>query len=409
MNLATNFNYDSYRYFFDLLAFSLLLAPAFYALKGEFPRRILLIIGSMYVMYFIAARLLLFYIIFWTGVCVLQRIIAYLEKKGGSGFFFPVAIIITLAPMLVWKAFGAKFDAGFNFAMNDLLRFSQTLWEIDMAQNILAPLGISIAVFRALDLLIKTYLGRMESLSFDRVMHYGFFAPVQIVGPITEYEETAKLDQKPDPQMVFDGLCRVATGFIKIFFISTLLAGSADIIVQPGKLPAWQIWLALFAFSWHFYLNFSGYSDITIGIARVYGFKIRENFIFPLLFRRNIQTYWLNWHISLTRFTERNIFIPLGGYRPKTQYFAIIVSMLVIGLWHNFNTATLFYGFYHGFGLATQRFYSTRLGVTRVPGIAETVFYHLLTYVFVCLGYPLLFVNNFGEAMVLYKALLGIT
>lgn len=403
-----NFNYESYKFYFDLLAFCLLLVPLYYFVKGETARRTIMTLGSAYVMYFIAARLVVFYLIYWIIVFLLQRMIAALEKRGGSGLLFGVSIVIALLPMIAWKVFGDGFNIFFNIGMNALLKpVSQSLWEIDMAQNLLTPIGISFAAFRAVDLIIKTFLGKLEGLSFGRVMFYGFFAPVQVVGPISEYEETQKQDQKPDPQNIYNGLVRIAFGFIKVFLLSSVFSASAAVIAQPQGLPVLHIWLGLFAYSWYFYLNFSGYSDVAIGIARLFGYTLKENFNFPLLLRRNVQEYWANWHMGLTRFAQRNIFIPCGGYRARTQYVALFMTMMVIALWHGLNMACIVFGLYHAFGLIANRLYAKVLGEKRVPGKAETAFYCVLTYVYVSLAYPMIMAPGLKEALPFYKALVG--
>lgn len=404
-----SFQYDSYKYFFDLLAFTLLLAPLFYLLKGDTARRTAMTLGSMYVMYFIAPRLVLFYIFFWCAIFGLQRMIAALEKKSGSGYFFPAAIILALLPMLAWKWYGDDFNTSFNLVMNGFLKpLSWPLWEIDMARSLVTPVGISFAAFRSVDLIVKTYLGRLEALTFGEVMFYGFFAPVQMVGPISEYEETATVSQKPDPQNVYEGLLRVAVGFIKVFALSSLLSGSGGMIAHPEGLTTIEAWGVLVAYAFYFYLNFSGYADIAIGVARIYGFRLKENFYLPLLRPRNIQEFWASWHMSLTRFAQRNIFVPLGGYRPKTQYFAIFTTMMVIALWHDLNWSLVVFGVLHGAGLVINRIYAQKLGEKRKPGLAEATFYRLFTFIYVSLGFPLVMASSLADIAPFYKTLAGL-
>lgn len=404
------FHYDSYAYFFDLLALCLLLVPAFYALKTETARRILLTLGGIYLMYFIAPRLVVFYLIFWCMVYMLHRLLVMLEQRGGAGPFFWFSIALPLLPMVAWKFLGDPFNYDFNLILNGMLKpLSRNLWEIDMSRDLLTPLGISFAAFRAVDFLIKTYLGKLEGLSFGQVMFYGLFPPVQVVGPISEYEETAKLDAKADPQNIFEGLFRIASGFIKVFFLSSLLSFTSDAVMNPTGLGAGMTWLMLIGYSWYFYLNFSGYSDIAIGAARLFGITLKENFNFPLLRPRNIQEYWNNWNMSLSRFAQRNIFVPCGGYRGKSQYFALFMTMMVIGLWHNLNAAALCFGLYHAAGLIIHRIYAKFMGEKRVPSLPEKIFYHLLTYFFTILGHPMVTVKDFSQLENLIKALAGLS
>jgi len=128
-------------------------------------------------------------------------------------------------------------------------------------------------------------------------------------------------------------------------------------------IPHYDVWMALLVFSWSFYFNFSGFSDLAIGIACLFGFKLKSNFNHPF-FSRNIRTFWANWHMSLTRFAQRNVFIPLGGMRKRTQYVAIVGTMIVIALWHGLSFGFVLFGLYHSFGLCIHRFcenYSTQM------------------------------------------------
>jgi len=404
------FHYDSYAYFFDLLALSLVLVPSFYALKSELSRRILLTLGGIYLMYFIAPRLVLFYLIFWCVVYFMQRLLVMLESRGGAGAFFWLAIALPLAPMVAWKLIGDQFNFDFNLVLNGWLKpLSQNLWEIDMSRDLLTPIGISFAAFRAVDLMIKTYLGKLGALSFDKVMFYGFFPPVQVVGPISEYEESDKLDAKADPQNIFEGLFRIGSGFIKVFFLCGLLSFTNDAIMKPDGLGTGQAWVMLVGFSWYFYLNFSGYSDIAIGAARLFGIRLKENFNFPLLRPQNIQEYWNNWHMSLSRFAQRNIFVPCGGYRQKTQFLALTATMMTIAMWHNVSLIAVCFGVYYSLGLIVHRMYARALGEKRVPQPAEKLLYRLLTYIFVILGFPMVVAHDFGQLAIIYKALAGLS
>ncbi|MEZ0260796.1 MAG: MBOAT family O-acyltransferase [Alphaproteobacteria bacterium] len=404
------FHYNSYAYFFDLLALCFVLVPTFYALKSESSRRILLTLGGMYLMYFIAPRLVLFYVIFWCVAYLLQRLLAMLGQMGRGDAFFWFSIIVLLSPMVTWKLTGDNFNYLFNLKLNEWLKpLSQHLWEIDMSRDLLTPIGISFATFRAVDLLIKTYLGKLEALSFGRVLFYGFFPPVQVVGPISEYEESDKLDAKADPQNIFEGLIRIASGFIKVFLICGLLSFTNDAIMNPKGLDTGRAWLMLLGFSWYLYLNFSGYSDIAIGAARLFGIRLKENFNFPLLRPQNIQEYWNNWHMSLSRFAQRNIFVPCGGYREKTQYIALAATMMTIAMWHNVSLIAVCFGVYYLVGLIAHRMYAKARGEKRVPQPAEKLFYRVLTYFFVILGFPMIVAESFEPLAIFYKALAGLS
>ncbi|TAL33772.1 MAG: hypothetical protein EPN97_09045 [Alphaproteobacteria bacterium] len=415
--MAVAFPFESYAFFFDLLALSFLLLPFYFLLKTEAARRALMIAAGIYLIHFIAPRLVVFYVLFWTVVFFAHRT-AFTEMKSKRHEFLTTAgwlgMIALVLPMLAWKLDSADFVVHFSDWSNRALQhMSVKLWEIDMIKPLLAPIGLSFATFRALDLLIKTYLGKLQNLSYGQVLFYGLFPPVQVIGPIIEYEEVARQDRRPSPAEFTDGLIRTCLGIVKVFVLAGLLQQNEAIFTAPQNWPVWTLWLKLIGYSWYFYLNFSGYSDMAIGIAALYGFQLKENFNFPF-FRRNVQEFWANWHMGLTRWAQRNIFVPAGGYRAQTQYRALFLTMMAIALWHNLNLSMLAFGLYH---FAAQLIYRRHAERQVAKGVAVSghmampwrrqAGYALLTYFVVLLSFPLISAD-FGKALAFYKALVGL-
>ena len=418
--MAVAFPFESYTFYFDLLALSLLLLPLYFVLKAEAARRALMIAAGIYLIYFIAPRLVLFYLLFWTVVFFAHRT-AFTEKKSKRHEFLMAAgwlgMISIVLPMLAWKLDSPDFIQHFTDWSNRALQhMSDKLWEIDLIKPLLAPIGLSFATFRAIDLLIKTYLGKLQNLSYGEVMFYGFFPPVQVIGPIIEFEEVARQDRIPTPAEFTDGLIRLCLGIGKVFVLASVLEHNEGIFTAPQNWPVWALWLKLIGYSWYFYLNFSGYSDMAIGISALYGFQLKENFNFPF-FRRNVQEFWGNWHMGLTRWAQRNIFVPAGGYRAQTQYRALFLTMMAIALWHNLNLSMLVFGLYH---FTAQMIYRRHAAKHVAKGVAisghplpaalpwhRQAGYALLTYFVVLLSFPLISAD-FGKALTFYKALVGL-
>lgn len=403
--------FNSYEYFFNFMALSLLLLPCYRALNSERWRRLLMTLAGVYLIFLIAPRLLVFYAVFWTLTYFVHRF-AFIEAGSAGAFkknmgvlaltFMPALIL----PMVLWKMMGDAFTFKFIAQMNQAVSlFSTRAWEIDILQPLVVPLGLSFATFRAIDLLVKTYLGTVGGLSFGQVMFYGFFPPVQIIGPIIEWEEIARQDVKPEPQIVMDGLLRIGTGFIKVFVLAAMLEDNAKIFAAPHEWAAWLLWIKLAGYSWFFYLNFSGYSDIAIGTAAVYGFSLKSNFNFPY-FQPNIQAFWNNWHMSLTRWAQRNVFVPAGGYRKHTQYTALFLTMMAIALWHNINLSMIIFGIYHFSAQVVYRKKAARAQHTGKGTRAGRFCGALLTYATVLVSLPLIF-NEPDKAFAFYKALAG--
>lgn len=404
-------SFSSYEYFFNLLALSLLAAPLYFFLPTALLRRALMTLTGAYLVYFIAPRLLLFYCVFWTAVFVIHRL-AFAETKDATNTRKYLAIFALLAmaliplPMLLWKVMGDGFTFSFIFYMNKAVSMLSTrAWEFDTIRPFFVPIGLSFATFRAIDLLIKTYLGKITGLSFGQVMFYGFYPPVQVIGPIIEWEEVEKQDRRPTPAEFIDGLVRIAIGFVKIFLIAGLLESNTQIFSSPHDWPTWVLWAKLAGYSWFFYLNFSGYSDVAIGSAALYGHKLKENFSFAY-FRPNIQAFWNNWHMSLTRWAQRNVFVPAGGYRAKTQYIALFLTMMAIALWHDISLPMVVFGAYHFTAQVIYRQYAEKKPKGAVATPVQQATGALLTYMTVLISLPLLSHAD-GKALEFYKALIG--
>ncbi len=415
--------FDSSGYFVDFLALSLLLLPFVFLVISPYLRRWGYIISGIYLLMFIAPRLALFYVFFWLGVFVLQRCIASTELRSArqpnnpslpalARLIFWASIVFALLPMISWKIDEWRFVTFLNLSGNDLLGiFNKTLWEIDLARNIVTPIGLSFATFRALDLLIKSYIGTLGVLSLDRVLFYGFFPPVIAVGPIIEYEEIrdrSEASSLPDPEDLMSGGLRAAWGFFKVLFLVSLLQPSSMIFELYADQAVFTIWLYLFVYTWFFYINFSGYSDIAIGLARMHGYKLKENFNNPF-FARNIIEFWSGWHMSLYRFARRNVFVPLGGYRAHRHLPALAGTMMTIALWHALSASMFAFGLYHTSGLLIHRAFTQwkeKTGVRLNHPLAQ-VSCALLTYLFVYMSFPLI-VLPFGKALTFYAAMFGV-
>jgi D-alanyl-lipoteichoic acid acyltransferase DltB (MBOAT superfamily) len=204
--------------------------------------------------------------------------------------------------------------------------------------------------------------------------------------------------------MICDGILRIFFGLFKVTLLAVALQPSAGVFaIYEGAAP-WEIWGLLFIYTWYFYINFSGYSDLAIGIARLFGFRLNENFSYPY-FRKNIADYWNNWHISLSHFAQRNVYVPMGGYRPRTQYLALFATIMVIALWHNISLGMVVFGTYHGMGLIVHRLWSQRQ--VKTESLISDWGSIALTYLFVAIGFPLL-ILPLPDALNFYAKLAGV-
>jgi len=404
-------NFNTFDYFAWLLAACVVVAPLYYVIPWGAGRRALLTATGMYLLFLVAPRLAIFYLVFWTLVAVLQRVLAAVGEQRFAGAALGASILGLLSPLITWKVLPDDFVVWFNVTFNDLSwGISSYVGAVDAVRDVILPIGLSFAVFRAIDLLVQTNLGVIGPLSPARVFFYGFFPPVQIIGPVIEYSELDSPGRTAPPRWPLaddlgSAFSLIVVGLVKVFVLAYPLEQTADVFVFYESNSAAVLWLELFLFSWYFYLNFAGYSDLSIGVARVFGFKLKPNFNNPY-FRTNTQDYWNNWHMSLTRFAQRNVFTPLGGMRPNRQYIAVTATIMVIALWHSVSWPLVVFGLYHASALVGARRLHAVRPPAHEPSLALVVGKNIAMFVFVMLGLPLL-VLELGDLTAFYGSLVG--
>jgi D-alanyl-lipoteichoic acid acyltransferase DltB (MBOAT superfamily) len=401
-------DYDSFDYFGDLLAMSIIVVPLFFALRWTRGRRVLLTLVGMYLLFLIAPRLLALYVPFWLVVFALQHFVAALPERRWRPVGLTAAIVVILVPMVLWKLAPTWSVVQFNLRLDRLVDdVSPWLGAIDRVRDIILPIGVSFATFRAIDLVVKVSVGITDPLSASRLLAFGFFPPVQVIGPVIEYTEIERGLDQPIPAAandVLSGVLQVAVGMVKVFVIAYALEPSTKLFTAFDDVSWWETWVELFLFALYFFFNFAGFSDIAIGLARIYGFRLLPNFNNPYM-RTNPQEFWNNWHMSLTRFARRNVFVPLGGMRRQHQYRAIFATIMVIALWHDISIPLVLFGLYHAAGLIGHR-----MLVQRRPPAAGNVLLSAtkmaMVFVFVVLSFPLLLLR-LGDVRDFYAHLFG--
>lgn len=365
-----------------------------------------------YLLYFVSPRFVAFIAFFWVVIWALQYVVRLAMDRNWSILFAGV-IVAVLSPMLLWKIFPIPFQNAANEYGNALLHFAlpfasltNTLYETAV------PVGMSFFTFRAIDLLVKIFLGVLDPLSFGRVLFYGLFPPILSLGPIAEYEEVRqeKVRRTPIPGDIAVGVFRIALGAAKIFLLAVALQVVAERLWAGGEGAIWAKWLATLAYGMFFYLNFSGYSEVAIGAARVLGIKLKENFANPYM-KTNPQAFWNSWHMSLTRFAQRYVFVPLGGMRKSGQYPAIFLTMMVIALWHGLTLPILLFGILHSSVIMGYRWLGDRAAAAGVQpsedGVAIAWLKRFALFAFISVTIPMLLLEA-PDAARFYRALIGL-
>jgi len=220
--------------------------------------------------------------------------------------------------------------------------------------DILLPLGISYFTFRHIHFVFDFYTNKITNIKLGDYICYHFFLPVLFTGPIHRFPEFVrdKNRRRWDLNNLSEGIERIINGYAKVILIGNYIS---------GKLLAEQInrhFLAgTFTYdyftsinSWiNLYSKFSGFSDIAIGFSLIMGFRIIENFHFPL-FSKNISIFWQRWHISLTSLVKDYIFSPIASLT-RRPFLAVVISMIILGLWHEFSFRYILWGGYHAIGI----------------------------------------------------------
>ena len=235
--------------------------------------------------------------------------------------------------------------------------------------KVILPIGISFFTFQKISYTIDVIKGDKEPLdSFTDYALYVLFFPRLIAGPIVRYHEIVsdlldreKRDTIDDKIM---GFFRFSIGLAKKVLIANTLAVTVDkIFLAPvDHLTLLDAWLGLLLFTFQIYFDFSGYSDMAIGLGRILGFKLPENFNFPYI-SQNITEFWKRWHITLGNWMKDYLYVPLGGNRATKNrlYINLSVVFLLSGLWHGSSWNFIIWGIFHGLFLILDRMFLIKL------------------------------------------------
>ncbi len=281
----------------------------------------------------------------------------------------------------------------FNFAMHTLERLFRR--DITFTEVVL-PIGISFFTFQGLSYVVDVYRGEVpvQRNPFKLGMYISLF-PQLVAGPIVRYKDVVReIDSRSVTLDDFAcGVRRFILGLFKKIIIADTLAVAADAIFgnTPGVNTPMIAWLGVIAYSLQLFFDFSGYSDMAIGMGRMFGFHFLENFNYPYI-SKSITEFWRRWHISLSSFFRDYVYIPLGGNR-KRVYLNVAIVFLLTGIWHGAAFSFIFWGVWHGaFNLAERlvRQYQKKHSVPEPTGmvaVLKAAAGHIYTLLVVIIGW----------------------
>jgi len=290
--------------------------------------------------------------------------------------------------------------------------------------RVLLPIGISFFTFHAISYVVDVY--RRDATAQKSPVHaalYLLLFPQLIAGPIIRYRDIA--DQLARRIVTVDdfayGVRRFVIGLAKKVLVANVVAVPADgIFAMPfAQLSAGHAWLGIVCYTFQIYFDFSGYSDMAIGLGRMFGFRFPENFRWPYV-ATSVQGFWRRWHLSLSAWFRDYLYIPLGGNRvsPARQYRNLISVFFLCGLWHGASWNFVIWGLWHGTFLVIER---VRGGGDRVRNpqsairnarsgvLLWPIWPHLYTMLVVMIGWVFFRADTLTGAVAFLKAMAGLT
>ena len=321
-----------------------------------------------------------------------QRIVAA-RQQGASGKPFLLASLITNLGLLAYFKYA-------NFAVDTWngLRLAAGFEAVPWVEVVL-PVGISFYTFQSLSYTVDLYRGRSEPVQrFTDFACYVAMFPQLIAGPIVRYHTFAAQlrERRHDLPTFARGVMAFQIGLVKKVLVADSLAPWADAAFGGEVGGAVDAWLGLLAYAFQIYFDFSGYSDMAIGLGLMVGFRLPINFARPYA-AISVTDFWRRWHISLSAFLRDYLYIPLGGNRkgPRRTYINLLATMLLGGLWHGAQWTFVAWGAFHGAWLALERWLGRGgpepTGMRRKGRIA-------LTFVGVLIGWVFFRAPDFASA-----------
>jgi len=273
-------------------------------------------------------------------------------------------------------------------------------------EHIILPLGISFYVFQALSYIVDIYRRNAEpTRSFVDFAAFIALFPQLIAGPILRYSLIdQQLKQRTHSWELFSlGACRFMLGFVKKVLIADSLAPMNVLVIGESDPQLVDAWFGLAVSVVQLYFDFSGYSDMAIGLGMMMGFRFAENFNQPLM-SQSMTEFWRRWHLTLADFLRDYVFMPLVRTRRLGMGAALLTTMLLSGLWHGASFAFILWGLFFGVCMVIERRFDLATKITTPYNLWRNI----RTVFLLCLSMPLFFTGDLRHAIEIYKALFGL-
>ena len=323
------------------------------------------------------------------------------EKLNSHKKFWLISTIVVDLGLLIYFKY-------FNFIIDNINNlFHAHISAID----VIMPIGISFYTFQALSYVIDVFRGDCKAQKdVYKLALYICLFPQLIAGPIVKYHDVA--EQIEDREVNFDkvniGVKRFIIGLSKKMLIANTLGAIADkIFTQPADTFSPLVaWLGSISYTLQLYYDFSGYSDMAIGLGLIFGFQFMENFNYPYI-SKSITEFWRRWHISLSTWFKQYLYIPLGGNRinKNRTYINLGIVFLLTGVWHGASWNFVFWGLWNGFFIILEKMTGWHNDTDKVP---VKILKHIYTIFVFVLGWVMFRADNMTYAWTYLKNMFGL-
>ena len=327
-------------------------------------------------------------------------VIAKTERDKNRMIWTGITICLNLGCLFYFKYFNMAVDL-----LEKILRREFSFVEV------ILPIGISFFTFQSMSYVFDVYRKKVSvQENILKLALYVVLFPQLVAGPIVRYADIAlEID---DREVSFDnlvfGMKRFIMGLFKKAIIANAMASTADAIwgIAPNENTVATAWLGIIAYTLQIYFDFSGYSDMAIGLGRMFGFHFGENFNLPYI-SKSISEFWRRWHISLSSWFRDYVYIPLGGNR-KHVYLNLAIVFLLTGIWHGANYTFIFWGIWHGFFILIERFLKNRKksGSSTIRWIGWLS--HIYTLLVVMIGWVFFRADTISQGILYCKSMFGL-
>jgi len=281
----------------------------------------------------------------------------FAPSQGKKKAVLTVGVLINLALLFCFKYLGL-----FVQMINSVLAVATGGAVAFAVPQIALPIGISFFTFQGMSYVVDVYRGEVQAQKKPiYVALYISFFPQLIAGPIVRYKDIYEQieNRRTTLEQFAQGVRRFIYGLAKKVLVSNVMAKSVDALYAVNisqEMDGVMAWCAAIMYAFQIYYDFSGYSDMAIGLGKMFGFEFAENFNYPYL-SRSIREFWRRWHISLSTWFREYVYIPLGGNRKgvRRTYLNLFIVFFLTGIWHGAGYGFILWGLYHGFFSVAER------------------------------------------------------